>query len=244
MRFPPMIMLHYVSDDPNLDSLKPYCITRNTFSSLLKYLSDNNYETITFSDLINGDKNNNGRKKVILTFDDCARHLFDFAIPELQKNNFKAVFYMPTAFIGAHNDWDIRTGKRELELMRKEDLISLDKVGMEIGSHSHDHHRLGEIKNEDDIINEAGASKKILEEIIGKPVLSFAYPYGSVPKNYKTILNSEGYQFGITIYSPYQNRFSLRRFIYHDGDTAKTLSQKLSGLYKWYRYFSDPFKKN
>lgn len=64
-------------------------------------------------------------KKLILSFDNCPKHLFDFAIPELVKRKMKAVFYMPTANTGGYNSWDEEKGTARMELMNEADLKEL-----------------------------------------------------------------------------------------------------------------------
>ena len=236
---PPIVMLHHVSDDPAHASLKPYSISRKIFLQLLNYLDAQNYETVGFDDHIAG--NTSQQKKIMLSFDDCPKHLFDFAIPELQKRKMKASFYMPTAHIGGTNSWDAAEGRAEVELMNEGDLKSLSRLGMELGAHAHHHIPLKGIE-ETALQFEVTESKKILETIVDRPVHSFAYPYGSVPENYKAILSGAGYQFACSIYQPFENDLALRRFIYHDGDTNNTLDQKLSFAYKCYRFFTDPLK--
>lgn len=232
-------MLHHVSDDPSHASLKPYSISRKAFLQLLNYLEENNYQAVGFDNLVAG--SNSQQKKIILTFDDCPKHLFDFAIPELQQRNMKAVFYMPTAHIGKYNSWDSDEGRAKVELMNETDLHELNIMGMEVGAHSHHHIHLKGIE-ETALRYEVTECKKILESIIGKQVCSFAYPFGSVPKSYRAILSAAGYSYASSIYQPFENNLALRRFIYHDGDTAKTLEQKLSFAYQCYRFFTDPLK--
>ncbi len=237
---PPIVMLHHVSDDPSLSSLKPYSISRKIFLQLLNFLEENNYQTVGFDDLVAGNKS--VQKKIILTFDDCPKHLFDFAVPELQKRKMKAVFYMPTAHIGGSNSWDTEEGRAKVELMNEPDLKELSRLGMEVGAHSHHHIKLKEM-NETTLQFEVTECKKILESITGKQVYSFAYPFGSVPKNYRPILSTAGYRYASSIYHPIANDLALRRFIYHDGDTVQTLQQKLSFTYQCYRFFTDPLKR-
>jgi peptidoglycan/xylan/chitin deacetylase (PgdA/CDA1 family) len=239
--FPPVIMLHHVSDDPRLESLKPYCISRKSFLRLLDYRARNNYHTTSFAEIKGGRHGTDpAKRKVVLSFDDCPKHLFDFAIPELQKRGMKAAFYMPTAHMGQFNSWDVAEGRAKLPLMGAEDLLQLDRMGMEIGGHSHHHVKLKDFA--DSAGEEVAECRKIIEQVTRKPICSFAWPFGSIPGNYKQALTASGFTYGLGIYVPFEDRLALRRFIYHDGDTEKTLKQKLSIFYTWYRRFTDPFK--
>lgn len=212
---------------------------------LLDYLEQQHYETITF-ETIASDRGllKAPTKKIIISFDDCPKHLFDFAIPELVKRKMKAVFYMPTAHINGYNSWDVQEGKARVELMTEQDLLVLSELGMEVGGHSHHHVKLNGSMNPGAIQYEISHCKKILESIVGKPLISFAFPFAVIPVGYKNYLLNAGYLFGCSIYQPFENRFALRRFIYHDGDTVKSLQQKLSWQYRIYRKLTDQLKKN
>ena len=207
---------------------------------MLDVVEDNRFHTSHFAEMVEG--RGNLSRQVILSFDDCYKHLLDFAIPELVSRKMKAVFYMPTAYIGSYNTWDANTGSRQVELMNASDLRELVRLGMEVGSHSHNHVDLKGISAEQ-LKEELSTSKQRLEEIIARPVYSFAYPYGHVPASYKEALQTAGYQFGVTIYHPFENNFALRRFGVYDKDSAESLSRKLSKPYRWIRKVYDALKK-
>jgi peptidoglycan/xylan/chitin deacetylase (PgdA/CDA1 family) len=236
--FPPIAMLHHVSDDPAHESLKPYSISRQSFTRLLDFLERHEYETVTFAQLDDGVRT--GKRKIILSFDDCPKHLLDFAIPELVRRGMKGVFYMPAAHIGGYNSWDVEEGRARVELMNAGDLRQLQSLGMEIGGHSWHHIRLKDAGN---AAEELRQCRNILAGIVAGPLLSFAWPFGSVPANYKRLLTDTGFRYGLSIFQPFESRHALRRFIYHDGDTDSTLEKKLSPFYKVYRLLSDPLKK-
>lgn len=242
MNIPPIAMLHHVSDDPAHSTLGEYCIQRKSFSRLLDYLEKHQYKTITFREIAEGISLPKKGKTIILTFDDCSRKLFDFAIPELVKHKQKACFYMPTAHLGQTNSWDVAEGRAKMELMNETDLKELHNLGMEVGSHSHHHIKLAACTT-DTVKQEVWTSKQFLESILPVTLVSFSYPFASVPENYKDILLNAGFSFGLSIYQPNIDKLALRRFGYYDKDVERRLHFKLSNTYKWYRSLSDPFKK-
>ena len=239
---PPIAMLHLVNDsvDPLLHN---WCISRKRFVQLLDYLEKNEYHTTHFAAITQSPKQGNFRQQVILSFDDCARSLLDFAVPELIKRKMKAAFYMPTAYIDKYNAWDVKKGAERIPLMNENDLRDLVRAGMEVGSHSHTHVELRKVFGTKELTTELSLSKEILESITGQPVHSFAYPFGSVPVNYKQLLTDAGYTYGLSIYQPFETRLALRRFGFYEKDTDETLSRKLSGRYKWMRKVYDVVKK-
>jgi peptidoglycan/xylan/chitin deacetylase (PgdA/CDA1 family) len=238
----PIVMLHQISDDAKCDSLKPYSISTKSFIKLLDYLAKYNYCTTTFSEIFEGNLNNrNNEKNIIITIDDCYRDLFEFAIPELEKRNMKATFFMPTAHMGAYNSWDADKGRARLEIMNENELHDLSKLNMEIGSHGHQHFPY-KYFTDTEISFQLKISKDIIENITGTKITSFAYPFGDVPLNYRDLLLSSEYSTACAIYHPKGDRYSLRRFIYHDNDTELTLKRKLSISYKISRSIYDKIK--
>ena len=232
---PSIVMLHYVSDEESLNCLKPWNISRAAYTQLLDYLEEERCKTIGFEDVLSG---NRGEKEIIITFDDCPKHLWDFAIPELLKRKMKAVFYMPTAHIDGHNEWNAKDGLTKVDLMNESEIARLAEVGMEVGSHAHHHIMLKEL-NEDDAKEALVKSKTILEKIIGKDVLTIAYPYGSLPVKHQILAAEAGYKYGLGVFTPWENKYAIRRWIYDDTDTIATIKNKMSSEYRNSRAMRD-----
>jgi peptidoglycan/xylan/chitin deacetylase (PgdA/CDA1 family) len=235
---PHVIMLHHVSDLPEFNSLEPYSISRSKFLELLNFLETNNFKTKNFYDLKNEKRSS---KDVIITFDDCSQELLSFAIPELIKRNMKAVFYFPTGYVNSFNEWDVLEGKNQVKFFNEQEIIEISKnVNFEIGSHSVTHRKLTQLHSEE-ILNELIYSKKELERITKKEIISFAHPFGAIPSMNDDLLKKAGYLYACGIFVKWQNNFSLRRFIFHNGDNNLTLKKKLSFYYRFYRKIKDKF---
>jgi peptidoglycan/xylan/chitin deacetylase (PgdA/CDA1 family) len=235
---PHIIMLHHVSDRLEFKSLEPYSISNIKFAELLDYIQSHDLTTCTFYDYQN---KNLTHKDVILTFDDCSKDLFDFAIPELLKRNMKAVFYIPTNHINGYNVWDVKEGKDKVGFFTEENLKELSiHSNFEIGSHSKTHRKLTQL-NSKEVFQEFLGSKLLLEKITKKHVISFAHPFGEIPLRNKELLTKAGYRFACGIYVKKQNDLQLRRFIYHNGDNFQTLSKKMSLNYQLFRFLKDKF---
>ncbi len=231
-------MLHHVSDLRAFKSLEPYSITNKKFLALLDFIESNNFKTLTFFDL---NQRTTEKKVIILTFDDCSKELLSFAIPELIKRNMKAVFFIPTDFIGSYNKWDVEEGKGKVDFFTYDDVVNLScNSNFEIGSHSQSHRKLNQLPNEA-ILLELKESKLYLEQLIKKNVISFAHPFGEFPLENDNLLEQAGYNYGCGIYVKNSSNFALRRFIYHNGDNILTLKIKCSFFYRFYRLIRDKF---
>jgi peptidoglycan/xylan/chitin deacetylase (PgdA/CDA1 family) len=233
-----IVMLHHVSDLHDFVSLEPYSISNKKFLELLDYIDTHRIQTLNFKDLRNSKIN---KKSIILTFDDCSKELFNFAIPELEKRNMKAVFYIPTSFIGFFNQWDVIQGKAKIDLFSDDEIVELSSnPNFEVGSHSVSHRKLSELSSEE-VLLEMNESREYLEKLTRTEVVSFAYPFGVIPMHYEELLHRANYSFACAIYTKNFNKFALRRFIYHNGDNKWTLHLKFSWFYRIYRSVRDKF---
>jgi len=233
-------MFHHIGNQPH-STLKGWTISNQKFTELLDCVNEKDLETVTFEDLIKQPFSKAKLKnKVIITFDDCPASLFEFAVPELLKRKMKAVFYVPTAHIGGYNVWDVENrGFEKTALISEDQIRFLAANGMEIGSHGESHIQLNQL-NEAPAFREVNNSRLKLEAITGKEIISFAYPYAEVPDNYKNLLSTAGYRYGVCLYYPFPDNFALRRFGIHQSDSKKSLLFKLSPRYLVLRRFTDP----
>jgi peptidoglycan/xylan/chitin deacetylase (PgdA/CDA1 family) len=236
----PIAMFHHVSDRADWASLRPFVIQESTFIRFLTTIEKARMRTVTFADMQEG-KLKHSRRDLIISFDDCGKHLLDFVVPELVRRNMKAVFYMPTANLGGHNTWNVEQGRSEVKLMNASDLVELQKSGMEVGGHSHDHIHLARLSSKE-VSRQLKSCQTILTKILGKSATSFAYPYGSIPSNAKTALVEAGFADACAIFSPRQEPHMQRRFIVHDGDSNWTMRIKLHSIYQQYRCLTDARK--
>lgn len=115
---------------------------------------------------------------VVLTFDDGYRSIFEHALPTLREQGFAATVFVSTDFVGLDE-----TRAKQLntdldrDMMNWRMLQTLCSAGFEIGAHSKSHPDLTRL-NGQQLEDETGNCKRILEEQLGTVVDSFAFPYG------------------------------------------------------------------
>lgn len=171
---PPALLFHSVSDKSPIDQSH---ITPYKFKQFLSYLNKHNYKTLTAYEMavLSNDKIDPSESYVSLIFDDGFENFHTNVIPLLEQFNFKAAVFPVATSIGSHTSWDIYKPKKHLS---KEQIQKISDAGHEIGSHTLSHPDLV-LLSENEIIHELSESKKILEDIIGKPVTSLSFPFGS-----------------------------------------------------------------
>ena len=195
-----------------------YEVTVDAFKAQMKALADSGYHTILpdqlYAYLTKGTPL--PEKPVMLTYDDTDEEQFSIAKPEMDKYGFKGVYFIMTISIGRPR------------YMSKEQIKQLSDEGHSIASHTWDHHRVDKLQNENTIeyrgkktvVNEwdfqLTNTKKQLEELTGRPVEYFAYPFGIWSKEALPEIEKRGYKLAFQLSTPrdtVQPLYTVRRII-------------------------------
>ena len=112
-----------------------------------------------------------------ITFDDGYLSVYEHACPMLAQRSLTATIYVVVDSLNGINEWDKRAGDREEKMMSVAQARELADAGFEIASHTLTHPHLTSL-NDDDLRAEVADSKHKLEDMIGREVKSFSYPYG------------------------------------------------------------------
>jgi peptidoglycan/xylan/chitin deacetylase (PgdA/CDA1 family) len=159
---------------------------------------------------------------VIITFDDAYADLVEHALPVLEKRSFPATVFVPTALIGKTIPCNPEVPGANLAIMSALDIQKWTSRGVLFGAHSKTHVDLTSIDRASATL-EIRQSKNDLEGITGRPVTSFAYPYGKRNDSVEAMVRDTydvafGIEEGINDSStPLPN---LRRTMVQHGDTV------------------------
>lgn len=203
----PILMYHYVEyvqdkgDTIRISlNIPPY-----VFDSQLKTLRESGYTFLTASELddIFAGKSKLPEKPILITFDDGYRDFYTDAYPILKKYNAKATAYIVYDFLNRPN------------YMFSNEVLEISKDGLvEIGAHTMDHVWLRGDSLEK-VKYQIEESRKKLQELTGKPVLSFAYPYGAFDGQAVQVVKEAGFTDGVStipgIEVTEENKFFLFR---------------------------------
>ncbi|MBU0580989.1 MAG: polysaccharide deacetylase family protein [Candidatus Margulisbacteria bacterium] len=217
----PILMYHHIRTPQEKDSAiyKDLSCSRNIFLEHLSYLKKAGYTTITFWDLYNHFYKHQPLppKPIILTFDDGPRNNWQ-AFLDLKANQQKGVFFIITCTLGS---------KKHLT---REQLQAINEAGMEIGSHSVSHPDLKNVTKAA-LKTELENSKKVLEDLLHKKIISFCYPSGQYNEVVSNQLKKAGYYFARTtnsgISSIQGKDFQLKIIRIHNYTTAQSLAYLL-----------------
>lgn len=218
----PILMYHYVEyvRDEKDTIRKSLNINPYIFEEQLKTLKGANYTFTTQNEIASYLKNEiiMPNKPIALTFDDGYRDFYTVAYPLLKKYKAKATIYIIVNFL---NDPNYLTEKQLQEL-------SLDN-NIEIASHTlnHIHMKSANIKS---IQYELSESKSRLEKLIGKPVFSFAYPYGAFSEGAIEEVVLSKYKSAVTVTSGKDQSIKNMYYLYRLRPGARTGNELINYL--------------
>jgi len=226
------ILMYHVIDESMNSTEQRFCCTSGQFRSQMQYLKDEAYAVISLSEIVrclNGEAKWPA-KAVAITFDDGTSCTYQNALPILRAFDFPATVFMVSNLVGQCNDWLIDAGFPCRSMLTWDELEALDRYGIEIGSHSLSHCKLGEVEPARAML-EINQSKQQLEQRLGKQVRYFAYPYGNVNPAVRNWVAEAGYQLACSTRAG-KNRldvdpYLLRRVEIHGQDSLWQFRMKL-----------------
>jgi peptidoglycan/xylan/chitin deacetylase (PgdA/CDA1 family) len=132
----------------------------------------------------------NDRPTVCITFDDGYADNFDYALPLLLREKIPFTYFVASQHVlkGHPFPHDAAAGNF-LRPHNQSEMELLARLGVEIGSHTRTHADLGKNMSGAALRDEVIGSKHELEDLLGKDVRYFAFPYG-MPEN----LSREAYR--------------------------------------------------
>jgi peptidoglycan/xylan/chitin deacetylase (PgdA/CDA1 family) len=179
---------------------------------------------------------------VSLTFDDGFESLYSVVFPILLKYRLPFTAFIPSSFLG-------RQG-----YINYNQLKEIATSGYcEIGAHTRSHQKLTQLSTQE-LYSEISGSKNDLEALLGKPVVSFAYPFGKIEDvcpEAKVICKEIGFQFALSTergfiseltdpywtpricVSPYMNIPQLKGLLvgaFWIGDTIRGIGKKIRSV--------------
>jgi len=161
-----ILLYHHVAISP-IES--QYYIHPENFALQMKALDEWGYTPIPLSLLVKAIEEGAKlpEKPVVISFDDGRLDIYETAFPIMQEYDFPGVFYVISGGLGDEG------------LVGVVELQEMAAAGWEIGSHSHSHADLSKISG-DASYREVVSSREVLEDALGFPVRSFAYPFGTI----------------------------------------------------------------
>ena len=194
----PILMYHSVAEvserGKKIRGTNPaYCLSVKQFREQMECLSQNGYKTLHLDELLDI-KARVPQKSLVITFDDGWADNYTNVLPILKEYGLRATIFVISGFVGKvkYLDWH--------------QLREMSEAGLSIQSHTVSHKPLTGLKD-DQLMHELTASKKTIEDHLGKRVNFLSLPHGVFNDKVLKIAQKAGYQAVCTSEPGFSNEY-------------------------------------
>lgn len=194
----PILVYHQIADAPKKGApFRGLYVSPAAFARQMALLKMLGYNGLSMTDLQPYLRDEKAGKVVGITFDDGYLNNLTNALPILQKQGFTSTCYVVDGLLGQTNVWDEQIGIAQTPLMTVEQLLQWQAGGQEVGAHTQNHVDLSQTE----AVNaqrEITDSKSSLEQMLGKRIQHFCYPYGKFTGSHADMVSEAGYETATT----------------------------------------------
>ncbi len=222
----PILLYHSVSDSPS-NEIARWNVSKRTFLDHMDAIADRGCMTLTVSQYLKvlALKEPMPDKLVLVTFDDGFADVASFAAPALLERNISSTVFVTTSPVVEARDEAVSLWKDPM--MDAAAVVDLEDFRVEVGSHSHTHVQLdiiGERLARDELLR----SKLILEDLLGHPIRSVAYPHGYSNASVRRIAKEVGYESACGVRNAFSSllddEFSISRLTVENTTSRATIN--------------------
>ena len=227
-----LILMYHQVDTPATVQEQRFCTPPAEFRRQMAWLKEAGYEPVSIEAILGhlAADCKLPEKAVHVTFDDGFVGVLEHAWPVLTQLGIPATLFALPGRMGQTNDWMWRRGLARRALLSAEQLRLLADDGMAIGSHTRSHVMLPETPPAE-AEEEICVSKRELEDLLGREVAHFAYPFGGFDQAVRDMVARAGYRSACSTRSgfnrPGEDRYLLRRIDVFGTDRSWQFRQKL-----------------
>jgi peptidoglycan/xylan/chitin deacetylase (PgdA/CDA1 family) len=226
----PILTYHKLGPRPRRVRLKGLYVSTRLFAAQLRELHEASYLNGTLTECAGPRQ----PRRIVITFDDGYVNVLRHGREPLARFGFRAIQFLPANLLGRSNEWDVAVGEAPEAIMDVAQVRDWLAAGHHIGSHTLDHPFLTKLPAAE-AKEQIRASKKKLEDLFGRPIEHFCYPYGDWNSAVRDLVAETGYRTACTTDSganqTTDSNFALKRFTArYPSRNWKTAGEKLRRL--------------
>jgi peptidoglycan/xylan/chitin deacetylase (PgdA/CDA1 family) len=225
------ILMYHIVDRPRSEREAKYCCPPEVFEQHMGHLSASG-RAVGLPELVAALQGEGDcpADAVAVTFDDGFAATFENAMSVLERHRVPATMFLVSGRIGSHNDWMTANGFPRRDLVTRAQVLAMRDAGVTLGSHTRTHPRLTAV-SAPRLADEIAGSKADLEDVLGREVGYFAYPFGLLDETARAAVERAGYRAACSTRSGFNGtqvgHFELRRIEVFGWDSVWRLRQKL-----------------
>ena len=183
----------------------PLSVTPDALEEQLELLVRRGYRGATFESAVSARP---AERTVVVTFDDAFASVGELAAPILRRLGLPGSVYVvsghpaaperPMSWDGI-DQWLGTEHEYELRPLSWDRIGELAETGWEVGSHTASHPHLSRVRDEADLAQELEGSRATLEDRLGRPCRTLAYPYGDHDERVVEATRRAGYTAASTL---------------------------------------------
>jgi peptidoglycan/xylan/chitin deacetylase (PgdA/CDA1 family) len=218
----PILLYHSVAPSWAPDYAR-WCIDPALFADHLDAVLELGYTCLTVSQLVDATATATlPAKPLAITFDDGRQDFAEHAVAPMAARGVPSTMYVVSGHVGGTSAWLDIPGEHRQPMMTWSQLLDARAAGVEIGAHSVSHPEL-DVVGAAAAADEVSRSRSQLEDGMGSPVRTFAYPHGYYSSRVQRLVRDAGFDSAAAVHdrwsSDTDDRFALSRLII-DGDTT------------------------
>jgi peptidoglycan/xylan/chitin deacetylase (PgdA/CDA1 family) len=237
----PVLLYHAVSETPGRH-IAPFAVTPDDFRRQLDLVVEAGYRCITFGELVAAEAAARrgsggppegpapGERIAVITFDDGFADFATAALPALRERSLASTMYVTTGWL--EGGTDRRPGPTD-RMLSFDELPGLLAEDVEIGAHSHSHPQMDTLDSAA-LRDELVRPKEILEDVLDRPVTTFAYPHGYNGPRVRRATRAAGYESACgvrdALHRAGEDVFAISRLMLRNTTTPAQVSRWLEEL--------------
>lgn len=231
----PVLMYHRfgtsVGGDPDL------WISIDRFAAQLSWLGANGFRTLSLDEAHEAlARRSTPRRSVLLTIDDGFAEDLDLVADVLQQEGARAAVFVAAGLMGRQVDFRHPSGDETMvstgTIVDADGLHKWTERGFDVGSHSLGHLDLTTCDSTA-LERETVESRERLEEVLGREILDFCYPFAHHHPASRRAVEAAGYRTGYAGEPPVDDLFAIPRMMVYPRDSSARFQRKVSGYYFW-----------
>lgn len=228
----PILMYHSIAGQASA-AFRPYTVPPARFAAHLDHLAAAGYHTLTMRELaaLRRTGHRPPADTIVLTFDDAYADFHHTALPQLRRHGFTATVYVVTGYVGATAAWLGECGEGDRPMMGWTQLAEAADAGIECAAHSHTHPQLDRLPRPA-IRQQIRRSRAELEDHLGRPVDTFAHPFGYHDRRVRAETAAAGFGCACAVdeltSAPTDDDFAIPRLTVHPDDDVPALAALLA----------------
>jgi len=222
-----ILLYHRVADDGD-----PLAVTPRRFRDQMDQLAGEGFRVVSLAGALELlDAGPAPPRTIGLTFDDAFADVRDEALPVLERHGFRATVFVTTGVTDGRLSFPWY--ERQPPVLGWDDVVALDREGtLSFEAHTVSHPNLLSV-DDATAAAEIGESRRELEQRLGRPVTTFAYPAGLFGERERQLAAAAGYAAAVScepgVNARDTDRFALHRRQIDARDTLLDFRAKVGG---------------